>query len=179
MKERSSLGVAANLAAALSYLFGWITGLIVVLLETRSEFVRFHARQSVFTFGGLTLIAIVINAVPVLAPLFAMLLPVLALVLWIVLLIKSYQGDRYKLPLVGDWAERVRIPGEPPLHGETTDAGATGAQPPGDGTSTAEAPPPGTPPPPPPSAEPRPAGEPPRPGGEATDEDDDRPRGEA
>ena len=72
--ERTSLGLDANLAAALSYLLGFVSGIIVLVLEKDNRFVRFHALQSVLAFGGITLLWVLLNAVPILGFLFGVLI---------------------------------------------------------------------------------------------------------
>ena len=102
----TSIGMQPNLAALLCYLLGWITGLIFFLVEKKNKFVRFHAMQSIVVFGGLAVINIVLLVVPVIGALIGLLLSLLALVLWILLMIKAYQGETFKLPIAGDIAEK-------------------------------------------------------------------------
>jgi uncharacterized membrane protein len=117
MTKKSSAGLSENIAGILCYVFGWVTGLIFFLIEKDNQFVRFHALQSMIVFGALFVLQIVINVLmAVLAAIHLnILIPVLvllnslvfiaALVLWIVLMVKAYQGERFKLPLSGDLAE--------------------------------------------------------------------------
>ena len=101
----STTGMDPKVAGLLCYLLGWITGLIFLLLEKEDRFVKFHAWQSILLFGGLTVVAFVLTSTLVLA----ILVPLLGLagfVLWIVLMVKAYQGERFKLPVVGDFAEK-------------------------------------------------------------------------
>ena len=100
--DKSSTGLQPNLAALLSYLFGWITGIIFYLVETKSQFVRFHAAQSIIVFGAISIVEIVLFFIPFLG----VFLGILAFVLWILLMLKAYQGDTYKLPFAGDLAEK-------------------------------------------------------------------------
>lgn len=100
-----SLGVDENIAALLAYVLGWISGLVVILVEKDNAFVRFHAMQSIITFGALTILNALLGSVLVF---FVFLLPLVSLaavVLWILLIVKAYQGQRFKLPVVGDMAE--------------------------------------------------------------------------
>ena len=64
--EKTSTGLDANLAAALSYLLGFVSGAVFLLLEKENRFVRFHALQSVLAFGAITLLWVLLNAVPIL-----------------------------------------------------------------------------------------------------------------
>jgi len=102
----SSTGLSENVAATLCYVLGWITGLVFLLVEKQSGFVRFHAMQSLMTFGLLFIASIVSNFVPGIGPLLGALIGLLTLVLWILLMFKAWSGARYKLPLVGDEAEK-------------------------------------------------------------------------
>ena len=101
-KQKSATGLSSNTAAALTYLFGWLTGIVFLLIEKDDKFVRFHAMQSVITFGGLT----VLSFVPIIGWILSPFLLVLAFILWLVLIYKAYQGEEFKLPIVGDFAQK-------------------------------------------------------------------------
>lgn len=103
--QKTSMRLNANLAGALCYLLGWITGLIFLLSEEKNQFVRFHAVQSIITFGGITVVSIVLGFIPYVDMILGWLLSLLGLALWVILMVKAYQGERYKLPWVGDFAE--------------------------------------------------------------------------
>lgn len=94
-----------NLMAAASYLLGFVTGIIFLLLEKQSKFVRFHAMQSTILFGGIFVINIALGFIPILGWLAGLLLSLVAFILWIVLMWKAFQGEMYKVPKVGDMAE--------------------------------------------------------------------------
>lgn len=108
----STTSLEPNIAGLLCYLATWITGLIFILIEKENKFVRFHAMQSIVTFGAIFVGYIVLMALgflPAIGLLFDILswiLLVLAFVLWIVLMVKAYQGERFKLPIAGDIAEK-------------------------------------------------------------------------
>ena len=99
-----------NLKGALAYLLGPVTGIVMLLLEKKNEYVRFHAMQSTVVFGAILLLNIVLGIVPVLGWIIALILsPIIALVsfiLWIVLMWKAYSGEKYKLPYFGELAEK-------------------------------------------------------------------------
>ncbi len=116
----SQHSLSPNAAALLSYVLGWITGIIFYFIDDR-PYVRFHAAQSVITFGGLHIIRAVLGiwlgvgwwfgprhgyrlgpAWPLLS-----LIGLVSFVLWILLMVKAYQGQRYKLPIAGDLAENL------------------------------------------------------------------------
>jgi uncharacterized membrane protein len=107
---KTSMGLEENIAGALCYIMGWITGIVFFLLEKENRFVRFHAMQSIVTFLPLTIIIWIIQVllfwVPVVSWAILSLLWILTLILWLVLMIKAYQGELYKLPIVGDFAEK-------------------------------------------------------------------------
>ncbi|MEM7818754.1 MAG: DUF4870 domain-containing protein [Candidatus Aenigmatarchaeota archaeon] len=105
-KEKTSLGLEENVEGALCYVLAWITGLIFLILENKSKFVKFHALQSIITFLGLTVVAIFFNLIPVVGWVISALIGLLTFALWIILIIKSYQGEKYKLPIAGDIAEK-------------------------------------------------------------------------
>lgn len=95
-----------NLMAAASYLLGFVTGIIFLLVEKQSKFVRFHAMQSTVLFGGIFIVNIALGFVPILGWLVGLFLSFAAFVLWIVCMWKAFQGEMYKAPFVGDVAEK-------------------------------------------------------------------------
>jgi uncharacterized membrane protein len=107
-----ALGLDENIAGLLSYLLGWVSGLVFFIIDKR-PFVRFHAAQSIVVFGGLQVLYIVLARVFFLGIgiyLGGSLLgaiQLLALALAIVLMIKAYQRERFKLPIAGDLAESI------------------------------------------------------------------------
>jgi uncharacterized membrane protein len=110
--------MSENLAATLSYALGWLTGLIFYLIDKR-PYVRFHAAQSIVVFGGLHILTFIIGAFFGLSILtggfagFSMglalyrILDVLALVLWVVLMIKAHQGERFRVPVAAGLSEQI------------------------------------------------------------------------
>ncbi|HTL47110.1 MAG TPA: DUF4870 domain-containing protein [Verrucomicrobiae bacterium] len=105
-EEKTSTGLQANVAALACYALGWITGLIFYLLEKENKFVRFHAFQSIVAFGALTALQIILAAVPVIGWTLLPLIYLAQLALWIFMMIKAYQGEKFKLPVAGDLAEK-------------------------------------------------------------------------
>jgi len=106
LPEKSSTGIDVNLAALLSYLLGFLSGVVFLVLEKDSHYVRFHAMQSTIVFGGLFLANIVLSMIPFVGWLMSFLLMPVTFVLWLVLMFKAYQGERFKLPYIGDMAEQ-------------------------------------------------------------------------
>ena len=103
---KTSTGMDENVAGLLCYVLGWISGLVFFLIEKKNKFVRFHALQSIIVFGVLTLASIVLGWIPFIGWVISSLISVLAIVLWILLMIKAYQGEKYKLPWAGNLAEK-------------------------------------------------------------------------
>ncbi len=104
--KNTVLGVTENIEALLCYALGWVTGLVFLLLEQKNEFVRFHALQSLVTFLALFILSAVVGFIPFLGILVGLVLWPLGVVLWIVLMVKAYKGERYKLPVIGDFVEQ-------------------------------------------------------------------------
>lgn len=104
---KSSTGLQPNIAGFLCYIGGWITGFIFLLIEKENKFVRFHALQSIIIFGLFNaLLMFILPWIPAgraaLVPIFGL----LSFILWIILITKSYQGEKFKLPVIGDIAEK-------------------------------------------------------------------------
>ena len=62
--------------------------------------------QSIVVFGGLTIISIILNWIPFVGWVLGTIISIIALILWIILMIKAYQGQKYKVPWAGDFAEK-------------------------------------------------------------------------
>src|SRR5688500_7801965 len=112
-QKQTSTGLEPNLASALSYLCGWVTGLVFYLLEKENNFVRFHAMQSIIVSAAFTVLFIacaILSNIPVIGWLFWIVgYPIVGLasfVSWILLMVKAYQGERFHFPVVGEMAEK-------------------------------------------------------------------------
>lgn len=112
----SSTGLAPNVACALAYAFGVISGIILFFSEKHSRAVRFHAAQSLLVFGTLGTLLITLSTVLYATLPFGMrglanaltALAVLGLLtLWVTLVISAFQGKHLKLPLVGALADKM------------------------------------------------------------------------
>lgn len=113
----SSTGLAPNLAGALAYVLGPITGILFLVMEKQSRFVRFHAMQSVLVGIALIIVNAVLsfaNAILVRIPFIgwlfalglAMIVGLASLVLWLALMFQAYQGKEWELPVVGEHARK-------------------------------------------------------------------------
>jgi len=112
-------GLEENVAGLLSYVAWWVTGLIFFVIDKR-PFVRFHAAQSMVTFGAISALYVVLAifaavsammGVGLLGSLISLALyPLIglgSLVAWILCMIKAFGHERFKLPFIGDIAENI------------------------------------------------------------------------
>lgn len=100
----SSNGLQPNMAAAISYVLGFITG-IFFLVTSKDKFVRFHAMQSTITSIALVVLTTILQYLPGVY----MLVPIVnlaSLLLFVLLIVKAYQKEMYKLPYIGDIADK-------------------------------------------------------------------------
>ncbi|MDI9609746.1 MAG: DUF4870 domain-containing protein [Archaeoglobales archaeon] len=107
-KPKTSIGLEENVAGLLCYLVIFITGIVFLLIEKESKFVRFHAMQSTVTFLSLFILIWILTFLGIfiwiLWPLI-WLVGIVIIILWLVGMIKAYQGEMYKFPIFGDIAE--------------------------------------------------------------------------
>ena len=119
----TSMGMDANIAAGLSYLFSIVGGLIFYFGEKQNRFVRFHAMQSIlfnafwivlfivlFTVQSVLYASVILIPVGFVFTCLTILLPLALLVVWIVLMVYAFQGKYFKLPVIGDYAEKYAAP---------------------------------------------------------------------
>ena len=106
-------GMTDNMAAALAY-FTFIPAIIFLVLEpyNRNRVIRFHAWQSLLFSAAWFVLWWVIRImlhVPIFGFMTLFLIPLIWLagfVIWIILVLKAYQGQMFKLPVIGDVAEK-------------------------------------------------------------------------
>ncbi len=104
-------GLQENVAGLLCYLLGWVTGLVFLLIDKR-PWVKFHAAQSIVVFGGLTVLRI---ALVFMGGIFGgffgwgifALLALVGVILWVVLMIKAYQHETFRVPIAADIADSI------------------------------------------------------------------------
>ena len=128
---KSGVGLEPNIAAALSYI--WIVGVIFYLLEKENRFIRFHAMQSIL-FGiansiimiVLVVVAMILTFVSIgasaavgggIGSLLGLLVWLIWLLFWLIAMalfvglvfaaVKAYQGQMFKLPIIGNMAEKI------------------------------------------------------------------------
>src|SRR4029453_2146204 len=114
----TSTGVEPRLSALLCYSAWWISGLIFLIVEQQHRAVRFHAAQSVVLFGGLSLVIVVLSAASVgmlvvsaaafqAARLLVYLVWMGAGAFWMLLMLKTFQGETWRVPFASDLARRL------------------------------------------------------------------------
>lgn len=103
---KTETGLEEKVAGLLSYVLGWVSGIVFVILEPKNKFVRFHAIQSIIVFGAASIAGFILRWIPFIGFALGWIISVIALILWIVLMLKAYQGKKYKLPVSGDMAEK-------------------------------------------------------------------------
>ena len=110
-------GMSENVAGLLCYVLGWVTGIIFFLIDKR-PYVRFHAAQSIVVFGALHVLNIVVGiffgagfmmmgrwgAFGLGWALYS-LINLVAFVLWILLMVKAYQGEKFQVPVAAGIAQ--------------------------------------------------------------------------
>lgn len=114
----SSGSLAPNVAGALAYILGAITGVIFLVIEKENRFVRFHAAQSIAITILLVVISVALSVlstalvfVPILGWIVAFLLSVglffATFVLWVLLMWRAYQGREWEVPFAADLARKI------------------------------------------------------------------------
>jgi len=103
---KTSFGIGANLAAALSYVFGFITGILFLVLEKENKFVKFHALQSILLSAFLFIANTFFLFIPVLGWLISFAIGICGFILWIICMFKAYSGEEFKVPVIGDIAQK-------------------------------------------------------------------------
>jgi uncharacterized membrane protein len=121
MNETSTAtGLPENLAGALSYLLGPVTGIAFLILERHNRFVRFHAGQSVLLTilmiaisFGVSIVTTVLSIMPILGPFLSLAVSLLfgaaAFAFWLFLMFRAFNGDEWEFPWVGEQARRLFV----------------------------------------------------------------------
>ena len=126
VKAKSAMGLEENVASALCYVLIWLTGIIFFFMEKENKTIRFHAMQSILTFIPLSILGWILGwigapsvgwgsygyysypynpGIPALVWASWAIWAITGL-LWIILVFKAYKGEKFKLPIVGDIAEK-------------------------------------------------------------------------
>jgi uncharacterized membrane protein len=108
----TSAGMTENVAGALCYLVGFITGIIFLVIApyNQNKFIRFHAFQSIFLNVSWIAVWILVSFLAILTHGIGILLyPLVGLgffVLWLYMMFSAFNNKRVKLPIIGDLAEK-------------------------------------------------------------------------
>jgi uncharacterized membrane protein len=105
--DTTSTGLSPKTAGLLCYLGWWISGIIFLILEQKNNWVRFHALQSIIVFGILTVIGSLLKLIPVVGTAVSSVVWIIGFIFWIILMVKAYSGELYKLGWAGDIAEKI------------------------------------------------------------------------
>ena len=111
-------GLQENVAGLLCYAVGWLTGIIFLIIDKRPS-VKFHAAQSIVVFGGIQILQIALSVFTSgwlfggfgfwnlwwITGMLWFVLVLLTLILWILLMIKAYQGERFRVPVAANIAD--------------------------------------------------------------------------
>jgi uncharacterized membrane protein len=115
----TSTGIEPRLAAILSYAAWWLSGLVFLIIEQQHRGVRFHAAQSLVLFGGLSIvigllamlsvgiILVVSTSAFQIARLLVSAVWIVAVVLWLVLMVRALKGETWRVPFVAEIADKV------------------------------------------------------------------------
>jgi len=115
MAGAGSSGLTENVAGLLSYVLGWLTGIIFLIIDKR-PFVRFHAAQSIVVFGALTILRILLSFFFLggysfglfwLWSMLSLLLSLVFFVAWILLMVMAYQGKMFEVPIAAGIAKNI------------------------------------------------------------------------
>jgi uncharacterized membrane protein len=112
-------GMEQNIASFLCYLVGWVTGIIFLIVDKRPT-VRFHAAQSIVVFGAISILFFIIREVFYTSIFWAgvgmgwslgyaiyLIVELGAAVLWILLMVKAYQGQMFRVPVAANIADSL------------------------------------------------------------------------
>lgn len=103
-QNKTSIGLTENVGGMLCYIF--IIGLVFLFMEKENRFIRFHALQAVFTAVAVLLISIVLGFIPIIGFILSLLMGPVVFGLMIFMMYQAYQGKYFKLPFIGDMAEK-------------------------------------------------------------------------
>lgn len=116
-QSSGSSGLTPNIAGLLCYICTPVTGIVFLLIEKENKDVKFHAWQSI-VFGiayivliiALEIVAAIMGAIAsvlgIIVGFFVPIVMLAAFILWIVCMVKAYQGERWRIPMIGDFAAK-------------------------------------------------------------------------
>lgn len=102
--RKSSMGLDENIGGMLCYIF--IVGLVFLFMEKENRFIRFHALQAVFLGVALFVLSLVLSVIPIVGWILSLLMGPFVLFMVIFMMYQAYQGKYYKLPVIGEMADK-------------------------------------------------------------------------
>ena len=105
--EGTSTGLESNVAGLLCYVLGWVSGIAFLVLEQKDRWVRFHAAQSLVVFGILTIAGLIVAWIPLVGIVLASIIAFIGVMLWVILMVKAYNGERFEVPWAGEVADNI------------------------------------------------------------------------
>lgn len=104
--SETSLGLSENIAGSLTYLFGFVSGFIMLIVERENHFVRYHALQSIYISIVFVSAYLLLGMIPFIGWLSSMVLAPAGLVMWIILMLNAYKGRYSQVPYISDFANK-------------------------------------------------------------------------
>ena len=105
--DENTLNLDPKAAGLLCYLGVWVTGIIFLVIEQKNQWIRFHAAQSIVVFASLFIAAMIFRWIPYAGGPIASIIGIVTFILWIILMVKAYNGERFKIAVAGDIAEAM------------------------------------------------------------------------
>ena len=103
----TSTGLDEKIAGTLAYILLWVSGIVFLILEPNNKYVRFHAIQSILVFGTISLAIAIFSWIPVFNVIIYVAGGVSMFILWVILLVKTSQGQKYQVKWAGPLAEKL------------------------------------------------------------------------
>ncbi len=103
----STVGLEPRVTGLLCYLGAWVTGIIFLVIEQKNQWIRFHAAQSIVVFASLFILGLIFRWIPFIGGPISAVIGLGGFILWIFLMVKAYNGERFKLAIAGDLAEAM------------------------------------------------------------------------
>lgn len=104
-KTSQTTGLQENVAGMLCYAVWWASGIAFLVLEPNNKNIKFHAWQSILSFGVFFIVALIFSMIHSIW-FIGTILWVAGVILWIYLMYMTYQGKKIVLPVVGPIAQR-------------------------------------------------------------------------
>lgn len=111
-KQPTMSGLDENIAGLLCYLFSLISGIVFLIIEKENKFIRFHAMQAIMTFIVVVGASLLLGLIPFIGFIISLLIAPITFFLFVFLMYQAYQGKMYKLPFLGDLAEKHSAPSD-------------------------------------------------------------------